>query len=161
MPAPRKTRERGSVPWAARRETPSLTTPEWMEGAACRNPQIDPEVFFPPKGESATPGKTVCLSCPERATCLDWAMETGQDEFGTLGGKTAQERRKLKRDALKAAAAHQAAPMKQGEKQCNGCGETKSLNDFHQNRTNSDGQQARCITCRSEHRKLKRAEEAA
>ena len=109
MPAPRRRNERGSLPWATHRELPPLNIPEWMEGARCR--ETDPEVFFPPQGTSAKTAKKICMSCEERVTCLDWALETGQDEFGVLGGKTPPQRRKLKREALTAAAAQEAAPM--------------------------------------------------
>lgn len=101
MPAPRRSRVGGSVPWATRRVPLVATIPTWMEGARCT--ETDPEIFFPLKGESAKPAKKICLSCEQRVVCLEWAVATDQDEFGVLGGKTAQQRRKDKRDALKAA----------------------------------------------------------
>jgi WhiB family transcriptional regulator, redox-sensing transcriptional regulator len=106
MPAPRKTRERGSVPWAAHRELPPLNIPQWMEGARCT--EVDPDLHFPEKGGSTREAKTVCMGCDVRMTCLEWALEN-DEEFGVLGGKSEKERRKIKLERV--AAAKHAAPM--------------------------------------------------
>ena len=40
--------------------------------------------------------KLICRDCPVRATCLDWALASGQ-EAGIWGGLTEDERRRLRR----------------------------------------------------------------
>jgi WhiB family redox-sensing transcriptional regulator len=71
----------------------------WRNRAACLDE--DPELFFPigntgtalPQIEEA---KAVCGRCKVVETCLEWAMESGQD-FGVWGGLSEDERRALKR----------------------------------------------------------------
>jgi len=67
--------------------------PAWMADALCA--QTDPEAFFPPKGGTVSHAKKVCATCPVRAECLAWALET-DERFGYWGGKTERERRKLR-----------------------------------------------------------------
>lgn len=40
--------------------------------------------------------RTICNSCPERNSCLIWALETDQ-RYGIWGGRTERERMKLRR----------------------------------------------------------------
>ncbi|MDH2429629.1 WhiB family transcriptional regulator [Sphaerisporangium sp. TRM90804] len=67
----------------------------WLRRAACLSE--DPELFFPisAKGPGHTQlerAKAVCHRCPVQATCLDYAMDTGQ-EYGIWGGTDPDERR--------------------------------------------------------------------
>lgn len=65
--------------------------------------QTDPDVFYPEKGASSRPAKTLCFACEARVECLDFALDNGEP-FGIWGGKTARERRRLLRlDASEAA----------------------------------------------------------
>jgi WhiB family redox-sensing transcriptional regulator len=71
----------------------------WLHRAACRDE--DPELFFPvgtsgPALLQVTEAKTVCRRCPVQTECLDWALETGQDD-GVWGGMSEDERRALSR----------------------------------------------------------------
>ncbi|MFJ8074118.1 WhiB family transcriptional regulator [Streptomyces sp. NPDC096176] len=71
----------------------------WRNDAACRDE--DPELFFPigttgPALMQAKEAKAVCRRCPVAETCLEWAMEVGQDS-GVWGGLDEAERRALKR----------------------------------------------------------------
>lgn len=73
----------------------------WVERAACRN--SDPELFFPvsttgPAAGQVAEARAVCASCPVRAECLDWALNTGQAD-GIWGGTTPEERRTMRRNA--------------------------------------------------------------
>ena len=77
----------------------------WMGEALCA--QTDPEAFFPEKGGSTKEAKRVCLSCPVRETCLEWAL-ANNEHFGIWGSKSERERRKIARDR-KAASAEVAA----------------------------------------------------
>ena len=58
--------------------------------------EVDPELFFPLKGESAKPAKRICEKCVEKDACLEDALEKG-DRFGVRGGKSERERRLLKK----------------------------------------------------------------
>jgi WhiB family redox-sensing transcriptional regulator len=62
--------------------------PDWS-GALC--PEVDPEIFFPEKGDSSKAAKKVCAACDIRTMCLDWSIETRQ-EFGVWGGLSQSER---------------------------------------------------------------------
>jgi WhiB family transcriptional regulator, redox-sensing transcriptional regulator len=70
--------------------------PDWRDAALCR--EVDPDLFFPEKGESALPAKSVCRSCEVRAECLDFALEH-DERFGIYGGLSERERRRLKKEA--------------------------------------------------------------
>jgi WhiB family redox-sensing transcriptional regulator len=72
---------------------------DWRHNAACLDE--DPELFFPigttgPAVEQAERAKAVCRTCPVKAQCLAWAVETRQDA-GIWGGMTEDERRVLRR----------------------------------------------------------------
>ena len=68
--------------------------PRWWENAACRT--VDPDLFFPAgNGKAAraqtAEAKSVCMQCPVRVQCLEWATETEQPH-GVLGGLSQEER---------------------------------------------------------------------
>ena len=72
--------------------------------AACL--EKDPELFFPvgntgPALLQIEEAKSVCRRCPVVDTCLQWALESGQDA-GVWGGMSEDERRALKRRAARA-----------------------------------------------------------
>lgn len=71
---------------------------DWRLSAACRN--LDPDLFFPigtagPAVTEVAEAKRVCLTCPVRTPCLDWALRHYQD-FGIWGGTTEAERQALR-----------------------------------------------------------------
>ena len=71
----------------------------WRNSAACLDD--DPELFFPigntgPAQVQIEEANAVCGRCKVVETCLEWAMESGQD-FGVWGGLSEDERRALKR----------------------------------------------------------------
>jgi WhiB family transcriptional regulator, redox-sensing transcriptional regulator len=71
----------------------------WRNRAACLDE--DPELFFPtgntgPALLQIEEAKAVCGRCKVAQTCLEWAMESGQDS-GVWGGLSEDERRALKR----------------------------------------------------------------
>ena len=73
--------------------------PDWRDQAACRD--ADPELFFPDGDTRSTraqvkTAKLICRGCPVSATCLSWALASGQ-EAGIWGGLTEDERRRLLR----------------------------------------------------------------
>lgn len=72
---------------------------DWRYRAACLNE--DPELFFPigdtgPAVLQIEEAKAVCQRCLVIDTCLEWALESGQDS-GVWGGRSEIERRTLKR----------------------------------------------------------------
>ena len=81
-----------------------LISMDWRNRAACL--EKDPELFFPvgntgPALLQIEEAKSVCRRCPVVDTCLQWALESGQDA-GVWGGRSEDERRALKRRAARA-----------------------------------------------------------
>jgi WhiB family redox-sensing transcriptional regulator len=72
------------------------TREEWMVDAACR--YVDPDLFFPAVGVHAGHAKQVCMSCPVRTQCLEYAMTLGPDLHGIWGGSCAKTRTKLRKE---------------------------------------------------------------
>lgn len=73
---------------------PAPQDPRWETNAACRT--VDPDLFFPVGSSKAAraqtaEAKSVCMQCPVRVQCLNWAMETEQPH-GVLGGMSQEER---------------------------------------------------------------------
>lgn len=66
---------------------------EWMIEAACLG--MDPDTFFPERGESSPKARRVCGGCAVRAECLDHALRFGE-RHGIWGGTTERERRPLR-----------------------------------------------------------------
>jgi WhiB family transcriptional regulator, redox-sensing transcriptional regulator len=64
--------------------------------------QVDPELFFPEKGQPSAPAKALCARCPVTALCLATFGPLVAD--GVVGGLTAQERRQQRRTDRPAAA---------------------------------------------------------
>lgn len=73
----------------------------WMEDARCREALGD--FWFPDKGQgdvrTTRMAKAICRDCPVAAACLDYAMRTGEKEWGIYAGTTPMERRRLRRGA--------------------------------------------------------------
>jgi WhiB family redox-sensing transcriptional regulator len=67
---------------------------DWRARALCA--QVDPDIFFPDKGESPAAAKRVCASCEVRAECLQDALDRNE-RFGVWGGLSERERRVLAR----------------------------------------------------------------
>jgi hypothetical protein len=58
--------------------------------AACNNPGVDPDWFFPDLGGSYAQAKQVCLRCPLVNACADYAISTGE-KAGMWGALTPNE----------------------------------------------------------------------
>lgn len=68
-----------------------MRPPDWMRHADCVE-HPDPNMWFAPSNStSATQAKAICLECPVRQTCLDYA-KTERIDFGIWGGLTPGER---------------------------------------------------------------------
>lgn len=64
---------------------------DWVRGAVC--PTVDPEIFHPVQGNQGREAKKICLQCPVRAECLDWALR--HRETGIWGGFSDTDRERL------------------------------------------------------------------
>ena len=71
----------------------------WRGDARCRGTEA--EVFYAPgtDGPDSDVARAMCLGCPVRVQCLDFAVATGE-LFGVWGGTTPRERRRLASSAL-------------------------------------------------------------
>jgi WhiB family redox-sensing transcriptional regulator len=67
----------------------------WIEEGTCRG--VDPDLFFPERGESTKEAKGVCETCPIKRHCLEYAVQ-GVEKFGIWGGKSERERRRIRRE---------------------------------------------------------------
>jgi WhiB family redox-sensing transcriptional regulator len=71
---------------------------DWRALAACRS--VDANLFFPsgstgPAVVELQRAKAFCRSCPVQRACLEFALETNQED-GVWGGKDETERRQLR-----------------------------------------------------------------
>ena len=66
---------------------------EWSERANCLG--VDPELFFPDRGESAQPAKEVCAGCVVSEDCLDYSLRFNI-KHGVWGGLAERDRRPLR-----------------------------------------------------------------
>jgi WhiB family redox-sensing transcriptional regulator len=67
---------------------------DWMMTARCR--EVHPSVFFPSDGVGVEVAKRICIDCPVRAACLEYALENRIDH-GVWGGASERERRRIAR----------------------------------------------------------------
>ena len=62
----------------------------WWDQAACKG--VNPDMFHPQRGQSPSPAKRICETCPVLNTCRSYALSVGE-RIGVWGGLTAKERR--------------------------------------------------------------------
>lgn len=84
---------------------------DWRSLALCRD--TDPTLFFPVGTTGAAldqiaAAKSVCVQCAARAECLEFALETNQDN-GVWGGLSEEERRQIRRQRKAARRAYSTA----------------------------------------------------
>jgi len=73
---------------------PLIDRPEWHRRAACRG--AGPDAFYPRRGDPRAEARDLCSRCPVIAAC----GQAGADEqYGTWGGATPQQRRAARRAA--------------------------------------------------------------
>lgn len=68
----------------------------WMGDANCAT--TDPDIFFPEKGDSATPARSICAACEVTAECAAFAERT-MPTHGVYAGVTARARHDARRAA--------------------------------------------------------------
>lgn len=101
-PVPSRSQRDAAERSTAARRIPvvDLDVDGWRSRAACRH--VDPNLFFPNGNTGAALGqieaaKAFCRSCPVQHDCLEFALESNQED-GVWGGKDETERRRLRRD---------------------------------------------------------------
>ena len=57
---------------------------------------MDPDVFFPIRGQSTLPAKNICFFCPVRVYCAEYSIAIGE-KLGVWGGLSERERRRIRR----------------------------------------------------------------
>lgn len=70
-----------------------------FDNAACAEPGIDVNTFYPTPETDNAEAKAICASCPHRWACLMWALSTAEP-YGTFGGYSAPERELMRRGKL-------------------------------------------------------------
>ncbi len=68
------------------------TNDDWQLQANCIG--VNPDIFFPDRGESLEPAKSVCSDCKVRDHCLEYAI-AGREKAGVWGGTSERERRRI------------------------------------------------------------------
>ena len=71
----------------------------WRSQAACDGGEVDPDLFFPERGDSrykVEEAVEICSDCPVRQECLDYAIENNETS-GVWGGKTRNEIKWIRR----------------------------------------------------------------
>ena len=71
-----------------------------MAEGNCR--EVHPSLFFPSDGVGVEVAKQVCLDCPVKAPCLEYALRNRIDH-GVWGGASERERRRILRQRRVAA----------------------------------------------------------
>jgi WhiB family transcriptional regulator, redox-sensing transcriptional regulator len=74
---------------------------QWREFARCLG--ADPDLFYPVSDDAAEAAKAICVVCPVRELCLEYAL-TAREKEGVWGGLTEKERRRVIRQRRKTAA---------------------------------------------------------
>ena len=67
---------------------------EWTAQAKCRD--MDPAVFFPSDGIGVQAAQRICVECPVKSECLEYALADRVDH-GVWGGTSERERRRILR----------------------------------------------------------------
>lgn len=70
-----------------------LLPPEWTRRALCA--EVDPDLFFPEKGDDVSRVKRICKACDVKKECLKYSLDN-DERFGVWGGLSEHNRRKLR-----------------------------------------------------------------
>lgn len=88
-------------------------SPNFVDEGAPPCSETDPEAFFPQEHEydgklvsssyyDEASAKAVCMSCPYKMRCLDYALDQNGTVIGIWGGTTEGERRLMRRRLARA-----------------------------------------------------------
>lgn len=70
----------------------------WREDALCTTEGVPTAVFFPSRRRgdvAAASARSICLRCPVRLDCADWAIRAGVDH-GVWGGASPRQRMRMR-----------------------------------------------------------------
>jgi WhiB family redox-sensing transcriptional regulator len=67
---------------------------DWRQQGNCVG--MDPNLFFPERGDRVDDAVGACQGCPVKEPCLEWGLH--HEKFGIWGGTNGQERRVLRRE---------------------------------------------------------------
>ena len=67
---------------------------EWMRAGKCDD--MDPSIFFPNDGVGVEIARRICVDCPVKAECLEYAL-VNRIDHGVWGGASERERRRIAR----------------------------------------------------------------
>jgi WhiB family redox-sensing transcriptional regulator len=70
-----------------------MRSPREYESPLCA--QVDGDVWFPEKSDSAAPAKRICGSCIHKVECAEWGIK--HEQFGVWGGLVPRERQQARR----------------------------------------------------------------
>jgi WhiB family transcriptional regulator, redox-sensing transcriptional regulator len=73
---------------------------KWMDEGLCA--QVDPEIWFPEKGNPTAAAKAICRRCPSRQPCLQYALDNNI-RFGVWGATSERQRRDMRPERSAAA----------------------------------------------------------
>ena len=65
---------------------------EWMAAGNCANEK--PSLFFPSDGVGVDRARQVCVDCPVKTECLEYAL-VNRIDHGVWGGTSERERRRI------------------------------------------------------------------
>lgn len=91
----------------------------WTDNAACADPSVDPDIFFPSEGDTATQAKAraICLGCAVKDTCFSYPFRDDRGhrskEAGVWGAATPENRDATKRELINRAR-RKAGPKTEG-----------------------------------------------
>lgn len=74
-------------------ETPPGELPDWWGRGECQRLGVPVDWFFPERGTSAAPAKSICAVCPVIEPCREFGMS---QKFGVWGGLSERERRRIR-----------------------------------------------------------------
>jgi WhiB family redox-sensing transcriptional regulator len=78
---------------------PRPERPNWQNHAGCIGE--DQAIFFPSEKSKAVAAKKICVGCPVRVECLEYAIGLNI-QHGVWGGKSIHERRKIRKARYRA-----------------------------------------------------------
>lgn len=100
-----------------------LIRAEWQQHGLCR--EMDPEFFFPQRGEDSDAAKAVCAGCPVQSECRDYALDMGE-KHGIWGGLSERQRQPIRRQ------------LNGQIRECLGCGRPFRIGPYSGTKTCSD-----------------------
>jgi len=71
-----------------------MTDTDWKLEGLCR--LVNPDLWFPEKGQNATRAKAICAACPVTTQCRTEALAT-DERHGIWGGLSENDRTNLRR----------------------------------------------------------------